>query len=454
MRIQKVVALLVVVSALTLAGTASAQNYSTDARKIAMGGNGGDSANIAAGMVEKGSPYTAIVIPLGLIQIFQDGTDRFNPSKKSAFDPVRAVEDIANPLHYTFGRGTTTSTGGQTFVTDIRAAKVNTNLLAYKGFRIPTTATAEGLASPTIGGTIKLFKAGNSFQGVYVGVGPYLGFNTNVTVDQKLVDLLGNGTAAACSPCNVTDTSEVQLAGSATVGYRGKLALGGSKRDGLYVAYNYHFLKGFQYYGPLTSTTNNLAVRIDTDANGQLLTPPVGTIPVSVSTLEAKDGTGHASDMGFEVVKGFWEFGFGVNGIGNQIEWTGFKQRSLTLTSLTTGADFVDASGPSAVTSRIVKLPVVKTGNLGFHTSSWGGAGSLTDGYNGKSFNGGLERRVGPLWLRGGGRKSRGKWDPTYGFGIGNKIGLDFGFYGTHANLENKRQNAMAVSIRFNHKAK
>jgi hypothetical protein len=28
---------------------------------------------------------------------------------------------------------------------------------------------------------------------------------------------------------------------------------------------------------------------------------------------------------------------------------------------------------------------------------------------------------------------------------------LDVGFYGTHANLENKRQMAVAVSLRINH---
>lgn len=79
---------------------------------------------------------------------------------------------------------------------------------------------------------------------------------------------------------------------------------------------------------------------------------------------------------------------------------------------------------------------------------------SYTQGYNGKSFHGGVEKALGPLWLRGGGKYTRGKWDPTYGFGIGDRVALDFGFYGTHANLEGKRQTAMAVSIRIMHKDK
>jgi len=48
-------------------------------------------SNIASGMVEKGSPYTAIVIPLGLLQILNNGTDVFDPNSDK-FDPVRAVE--------------------------------------------------------------------------------------------------------------------------------------------------------------------------------------------------------------------------------------------------------------------------------------------------------------------------------------------------------------------------
>jgi hypothetical protein len=79
---------------------------------------------------------------------------------------------------------------------------------------------------------------------------------------------------------------------------------------------------------------------------------------------------------------------------------------------------------------------------------------SYTEGFNGKSFHGGVEKSIGPLWLRGGGKYARGKWDPTYGFGIGDRVALDFGFYGTHANLEGRSDTAMAVSIRIAHKDK
>src|SRR6185295_18501768 len=84
------------------AGAASAQSYSGDARKIGMGGVG-DNSNIAAGMVDPAQSYTAIVVPLGLIQVLRD-FDQFDPSGDE-FDPVRAIENASNPLHYTTGRG-------------------------------------------------------------------------------------------------------------------------------------------------------------------------------------------------------------------------------------------------------------------------------------------------------------------------------------------------------------
>src|SRR5215831_18491195 len=98
MRTYRVSALIAILLLIGFVGTASAQNFSTDARKIAMGGNGGDTSNIAAGMVDQASPYTAIVLPLGLFQLLSGGFDKFNPSKPE-FNPIQAIEDATNPLH-------------------------------------------------------------------------------------------------------------------------------------------------------------------------------------------------------------------------------------------------------------------------------------------------------------------------------------------------------------------
>src|SRR6478609_2674928 len=85
-----------VVSALLvgLSASASAQNWSGDARKIGMGGVGA-SENLASKSIERDDHYHTIVIPFGLFQVLRD-TDIFDPSSDK-FDLVRSFEYAASP---------------------------------------------------------------------------------------------------------------------------------------------------------------------------------------------------------------------------------------------------------------------------------------------------------------------------------------------------------------------
>jgi hypothetical protein len=317
---------------------------------------------------------------------------------------------------------------------------------------MPQTLSAEGLASGGFGKTIKFSKQSNgAFHGVYIGAGPYFSFDTTLGVDPKLTQIL-NSETATYFPNNtfqILDGSAVQLAMSITFGYRGKLALPGESdsaepsRDGVYLALNYRYLKGFKYLQP------DVTVRFDTDAQG-LLAPNPATKPISINDLEASSGTGRAVDMGVEVVRGRFAAGVGVNGIGNQIDWTDLVLKRFTLTSLVQGSEFVKEEVPAPLTNLTVKLPVVTSGNFGFDAAGWGVSTVATHGFNGNSFHGGLERQLGLFAVRGGARYSRDRWDPTYGFGVGRKIALDVGVYSTHANLQDKRQTSIAVSLRIN----
>src|SRR5580765_7602355 len=294
MRIYRVSALLTVFLLIGAVGTASAQNFSTDARKIAMGGNGGDTTNIASGMVDKASPYTAIVLPLGLFQLLSDGFDKFDPNKP-AFNPIQAIENATNPLHYTFGRDTTSSTSGSTkFVNDLRNGTFNSNLLTYTGFKIPNTFRAQGLGMPEGGHTFRVGKKQGTYTGIYFGAGPYLAFDTQGTFAQPLVNMLSTGAAAMCSPCNITNATNFQAGMAITLGYRQRVALANAKdaRDGVYFAYNYHILRGFEYVG------SGLNVRLDTDTPGHLTVPPPGTNPIAIADVRSEHGTGRASDVG------------------------------------------------------------------------------------------------------------------------------------------------------------
>src|SRR4030095_15872096 len=114
--------------------------------------------------------------------------DYFNPDKDS-FNPVRALEDAANPLHVTLRRGA----GTDHFVNDIVNATFQRDLNVYRGFVPAKEITAKGLASPSFGHTFRFNKTSEgTFDGIYVGVGPYISAETVLNFDDQLRQLLAS----------------------------------------------------------------------------------------------------------------------------------------------------------------------------------------------------------------------------------------------------------------------
>src|SRR5262245_54847370 len=168
-----------------------AQNFSGDARKIALGGIGGNES-LAANMVQERRTYTAIVVPFGLFQVMR--TPRiFDPSHPE-FDPIRAAENAANPLHYVINRNG--SDAGKHLVNDLVNAAVQRDLNAYRGFVPPSEFKAAGLISPTWGKTFNVVgnKDDERFHSVFIGAGPYVSVRTNFQVDPDLINLLASDT--------------------------------------------------------------------------------------------------------------------------------------------------------------------------------------------------------------------------------------------------------------------
>jgi hypothetical protein len=436
------VSLSFLLSSLIAAGAVSAQNFTGDARSVGMGGSS-RSANIAQSMVPPATPYAVIPIPIGLIQVLGN-KDAFDPTSDK-FDPAWAIEAASNPLHYTFGRRTDTSDEPQArFMRDLVNGTISRDLATYSSFHLPDSVSAEGLASPAWGGTIKFAKqSSGAFQGIFIGAGPYLSFGTDAAIDPRLTDILETGAHYANSSLVVQDASRVQLAAAIVVGYRARVVAGAaSDRDGVYLAANYRYLRGFKYLQP------DATVRFDTDGQG-LVTVNPATIPIVIDNLEADEGTGRAVDIGVQVVRDRWEGGFGVNGIGNRIEWSGLTQKRFTLNSLLAGGDFVEQTLGNPAGTITVELPIVTSGNIGYDGDGYAFKASVVHGFNGNSFHGGAERTLGPLAVRGGARYSRDHWDPTWGVGFGRRVGVDVGFFTSHWNLQEERQISMAVSIRI-----
>jgi hypothetical protein len=197
--------------------TVMAQSYSGDARRIAMGGIG-HSDNLASRFIEQEQQYRSIVVPLGIIQLIRD-LDKFDLDNKNLFDPILAMEYAASPIHYQFDRFEEGPRGQ--FVTDLINGEISRDLNDYRGFNLTNNLSAEGLLSPSWGYTFKLFKTdAGSFQGFYVGAGPYIPIKTDLHIDEELTDVLKSPTYVSIPNRNfdIGNQSTGQLALSLTGG--------------------------------------------------------------------------------------------------------------------------------------------------------------------------------------------------------------------------------------------
>src|SRR5262245_13196838 len=180
MRLPSIGLIVCLLASILIAAPAHAQNWSFDARNVGLGGIGSTS-NIARDMIDEQRPYKAILLPFGLFQILPN-LPKLDPTKDE-FDLVRAIEYAASPLHLIVGRDDTET--ASLFLNDLRNGRLSRDLNVYCCFDPQTSTTAEGLASPSWGTTIKFRKNGDgTFQGVYVGAGPYFSMQTSALIDQ------------------------------------------------------------------------------------------------------------------------------------------------------------------------------------------------------------------------------------------------------------------------------
>src|SRR6185503_10239879 len=192
--------------------------------------------------------------------------------------------------------------------------------------------------------------------------GPYIGMQTDVNFDQKLINVRGSETNVYYpnDAFRLDSTGRGQMALAVIGGYRGRFALpsSSSDRDGVYVAANYNFLHGFRYEDV------DLALRLDTDGNGLLTYNPSLPTPLLVTRDKATSGTGRAIDLGIGLVVDRWETGFGVNGVANRIDWTDVERTTYSLGNPFLGdSDFAE-SVPQLRGDTRVELPVDYRGNV------------------------------------------------------------------------------------------
>jgi hypothetical protein len=425
--------------------TGWAQNFSSDARRIALGG-AANNDNMASRLVAERQDYRVIPIPIGLIQVFEK-REIFNPNDPD-FDPVRAIEYAADPLHLTLNRDS--GGAGSRFVRNLVDAELSRDLNTYRGFKPAPRINAQGLISPQWGKTFTVADdPARVSHGIYLGAGPYISLGTDVRFDEQLIGLLAASTDTYLPNRNflITNTTKGQGAIAITGGYRGRLSPSGFQGDGdgVYIAANYSYLRGIHY------DAADLEVRFDTDSDG-LVTVSPGTDPIVVNRTTSKSGNGFAIDLAAAVVKGKWDVSVGLDGIGNRINWKDPGGRRYVLQSVSSGGDFVTTEVPLSASTERVSLPVRYSGSGGYRTDRWSAATEIGRGLQGFYFNGGAEYLFGPLAFRGGTRVSRGLLHGATGIGLNitRKFGIDLAAFQTSTNLEDDRRISFAASLRIN----
>ena len=437
------VAVLVFMAAVS---SASAQNYSFDARRIALGGAGG-TPNVASKLAERQRRYKSILIPIGLVKVLSD-IRVFYPNRED-FDFSRAVEFATAPLHFVFGRGEDIT--ARSFFRDILNASLESDPNSYSGFELPVLTDAEGLVSLTWGKTFMLREDERSFQGIYVGAGPYLASQAHFDFDGELERILsGSGNRYIPSASLGLGGGETdRLALDITGAYRARFPVfagdePGASRNGMYVAANYHHLQGFRY------DKIDARLQLDTDTNG-LIVPDPPERPFLLEWHTSSSGIGLSMDFGVAFVVNRWDFGVGVSGVANRITWSDITRHELALVSLFNGNEFVHVKLPRNDMTARTEMPVTYTGDVSYHRDAWSVYTEYSRGVGGTNFRTGLEYRLSGIELRGAGRWSQGGWYPSAGagFNLTRNFGIDMGIYSTQTFLEAEPHLGLAISLRI-----
>jgi hypothetical protein len=436
-------------AALVVVCSTAAGQLATDARVVGMGGlqlhrrSGLDRYNPAYRAVPDrvdGAPQAKFTmpLPLGLIDFFQDhpigdlGNDPlFNPSSPQ-FNPVEVLDLILNPplfieikkppipvndFEFTIGRNE--------LILDLGNAQ---RLIPAEQFGMQSSA--------------RVLDIGFDFQGARVGFGGFLHYEVELEFGDTLLAFLKEAQPAFPNTrYNMLGDVLVQIGFAPYVGWAGRLV--GEADRGLFVGATLRYYQGNAYARTTPDAGFTTGDTIFSSVNP--LSPDLSA-DSRYSKWGNSLGRGVGGDIGFVLVSGPLELGFGVSDAGATLTW---KETRIERSVYDTATDAFINTVIDASAETKTKIPLAYLANVAYTVGDVAFGANVERTGKGTSLHIGAEKRFGPLALRGGvSRDQRKKMQFGWGGGVRlGPLGLDVGFW-THSNaLSDERGITMATSL-------
>ena len=425
------------------ASSARAQSPIADARTLALGGLGIAESLFPGELTTEGNERT-FIIPLGLLQMI--GDYKALRSSSPEYDPFRALQYAANPLH--FRTGGVQSRPNISLVQDLRHGALNPDLTAYRGF-VPASGSAVGLIAPKFGRTIPLRSRGVFEHGVFVGGGPHLAMGSTLNVDPKLTAMFAGEatTAAPGETLKVSDRLQGQLAGAFTVGYRTAFPVGAAGYRAS-IAADVNYLVGAHYEDV------GLHLGLQADTRGMVISRGAdGESPFVVDRRSSWLGRGRALDLGVGIEMGQWEFGLRGDNLLSHITWRSPSDRIYTLNTSAASPDTMFTVGVLPPSQDIrVEGESDYRGSVGFRAPSRLYLRAEAERLAGVTYlRTGIEVRASRVQLRGALTRGRRRLQPSAGISLSAGRGrwVDLAAFTTSSSFLPERRLAVAASVRL-----
>ena len=421
------------------AGAGGADAFTTDARRLGMGGvltPGGSelaTTNVAyqAMPARRDGRGVTVPLPLGLVQLATD-FPTFD-SEDPAFSVTRIANLAVSPPFFLELSEPRHDLDGDIAIT-----------LGRNAFAIDFADAQEFLPQTPVdmGGVYSRPLFGLGIRGAHTYVAPLVSMSGRIAFDDGLYAALAHGEPLVPNSTYAMHADGEALGGTSfNIGWAGG-GWGRPDGDGLYVGSFAKYILGFGFGRADSRFTLSTADTLFGDDDPL----DVGYDATTRVSRFGRFGNGVGFDVGAAYrVRGF-DVGAGVRDIASFVAWSGTEVEHTYLDEVTGEMVTETQATGESYTSRLPVQTAVNVGWTGAHTTL---AADVVATRWGTTMHAGAERRVGPLALRAGVlTDGEQRLQYAWGAGIGaSRLWLDFGFQTHNRSITGERGLTLGTSF-------